>query len=136
MASGGGLKRKSGKRCVVMFCQNTNLDGVSLHKFPRNVKTREKWDKFVRSKRQNWTPGSGHICSDHFKQDDFHDYMKNKEGFSSKLVLKNMAIPTIQTPKNKDDATPTAKRRKTTITKMNAQRVSRNIDEYLILLRE
>ena len=26
-------KRKPGKRCVVMFCNKTNADGVSLHQF-------------------------------------------------------------------------------------------------------
>ena len=28
-------KRDPGKRCAVMFCNNTNEDNVSLHQFPR-----------------------------------------------------------------------------------------------------
>ena len=30
-------KRKPGKRCVVMFCNKTNADGVSLHQFPQTL---------------------------------------------------------------------------------------------------
>ena len=30
-------KRKAGKRCVVMFCNKTNADGVSLHQFPQTL---------------------------------------------------------------------------------------------------
>ena len=30
-------KRKQGKRCVVMFCNKTNADGVSLHQFPQTL---------------------------------------------------------------------------------------------------
>ena len=30
-------KRKQGKRCVVMFCNKTNVDGVSLHQFPQTL---------------------------------------------------------------------------------------------------
>ena len=30
-------KRKPGKRCVVMFCNKTNADRVSLHQFPQTL---------------------------------------------------------------------------------------------------
>ena len=30
-------KRKPGKRCVVMFCNKTNADGVSLHQLPQTL---------------------------------------------------------------------------------------------------
>ena len=30
-------KRKPGKRCVVMFCNKKNADGVSLHQFPETL---------------------------------------------------------------------------------------------------
>ena len=34
----GKRKREAGKRCVVMFCNNTNNNGVSLHQFLRMKK--------------------------------------------------------------------------------------------------
>ena len=30
-------KRKPGKRCVVVFCNKTNADGVSLHQLPQTL---------------------------------------------------------------------------------------------------
>ena len=30
-------KRKPGKRCVVIFCNKTNADGVSLHQLPQTL---------------------------------------------------------------------------------------------------
>ena len=42
--SGGGEEKKKepGKRCVVMFCNKTNADGVSTHKFPTEEKVRRQ----------------------------------------------------------------------------------------------
>lgn len=121
---------KSGKRCVVMNCQKTNLDGVSLHQFPKDEKICAKWDKFVNIKRSNGTSGSGHICSDHFKPEDYHGFMRRMEGFSSKLLLKDYAVPTIYQPAinldhQGDENGVLAKRRKTTLDKLNAHRVSK-----------
>jgi len=133
MASSASIdtkKRKSGKRCVVMNCNKTNLDGVSLHQFPKNVKLREKWCKFVSSKRKNWTPGSGHICNDHCKE-DYHGFLQKDIGLSSELILKKDAIPTIQPTvvvDCQDDQEAvhdrSIKRRKIAVTKTNAHRVS------------
>ena len=91
-------KRKPGKRCVVMFCNKTNADGVSLHQFPADESVRRQWIAFVRTKREpnSWTPGSGHICSDHFSADDYEGFGAKVAGFSSKLVLKKSAVPSIQ----------------------------------------
>ena len=47
----GKTKREPGKRCVVMFCNNTNDNGVSLHQFPKDEKVRQKWIEFVVRKR-------------------------------------------------------------------------------------
>ena len=30
-------KRKPGKRCVVVFCNKTNADGVNLHQLPQTL---------------------------------------------------------------------------------------------------
>ena len=91
-------KRKPGKRYVVMFCNKTNADGVSLHQFPADESVRRQWIAFVRTKREpnSWTPGSGHICSDHFSADDYELFGAKVAGFSSKLVLKKSAVPSIQ----------------------------------------
>ena len=40
-------KRVPGKRCVVMFCNKTNADGVSLHQFPKDRNLSRKWTSFV-----------------------------------------------------------------------------------------
>ena len=91
-------KRQPGKRCVVMFCNKTNADGVSLHQFPADENVRRQWIAFVRSKREpsSWTPGSGHICSAHFTDDNYEGLGAKLAGFSSKLVLKKTAVPSIQ----------------------------------------
>ena len=65
-------KREPGKRFAVMFCNNTNADNVSLHQFPRHDPLRRQWIQFVLRKRDDdWKPGSGHICSNHFSPDCF-----------------------------------------------------------------
>lgn len=96
----GKRKREPGKRCVVMHCNNTNNNGVSLHQFPKNEKIRQKWIEFVVRKRdpKSWTCGSGHICSDHFEHNNFENYYAKISGLSSKLVLRKDAVPSIQPP--------------------------------------
>lgn len=91
-------KRPPGKRCVVMFCNKTNVDGVSLHQFPADESVRRQWIAFVRAKREpnSWKPGSGHICSDQFTADSYEGFGAKIAGFSSKLVLKKSAVPSIQ----------------------------------------
>ncbi|XP_068756296.1 uncharacterized protein [Montipora capricornis] len=102
-------KRKPGKHCVVMFCNKTNADGVSLHQFPADESVRQKWIAFVRTKREpySWTPGSGHICSDHFSVDSYEGFGAKIAGFSSKLVLKKAAVSSIHasaTPEQVNEA--------------------------------
>ena len=36
-----------GKRCVIGGCSNTNRDGVSVHKLPKDEALCKKWDRFV-----------------------------------------------------------------------------------------
>ena len=90
-------KRVPGKRCVVMFCNKTNADGVSLHQFPKDRNLSRKWTSFVHHKRdpKTWTPGTGHVCSAHFSTNDYEGYGAKIAGFSSKLVLKKGAVPSI-----------------------------------------
>jgi hypothetical protein len=91
-------KRPPGKRCVVMFCNKTNDDNVSLHQFPKEPSLRRQWIAFVLTKRDDktWTPGTGHVCSSHFTEDDYESYGSKLAGFSSKLILKKGRVPTVQ----------------------------------------
>ena len=91
-----------------MFCNNTNADNVSLHQFPDGEPWCRKWIAFVQARRDDdWTPGSGHIGSNHFAADCYDGLGAKLAGFSSKLVLKATAVPTIQvipTPEQLDAA--------------------------------
>ena len=91
-------KKEPGKRCVVMFCNKTNSDGVTMHQFPTDEKFHRQWISFVRQKREpdSWRPGSGHICSDHFMPEDYHGYGVKLAGFATKMLLKKDAIPSRQ----------------------------------------
>ena len=40
-----------GKRCVAAGCSNTNADGVSLFRFPRNQSLRQQWNKQLSTKK-------------------------------------------------------------------------------------
>ena len=92
-----------------MFCNKTNADGDSLHQFPADESVRRRWIAFVRTKREpnSWTPGSGHICSYHFSADSYEGFGEKIAGFSSKLVLKKSAVPSIHaspTPEQVNEA--------------------------------
>ena len=91
-------RKKDNLESIVLFRNKTNADGVSLHQFPADENVRRQWIAFVRSKREpsSWTPGSGHICSAHFTDDNYEGLGAKLAGFSSKLVLKKTAVPSIQ----------------------------------------
>ena len=92
---GSKKKRDPGKRCVVMFCNNTNAQNVCLHQFPKNDRLRQQWIQFAPAKRDdNWQPGSGHICSNHFSPECYHGMGAKLAGFASRLKLKDDAVPT------------------------------------------
>ena len=80
-----------------MFCNNTNRDGVSLHQFPTDEPLWRQWIAFVLAKRDDdWTPGSGNICSSHFMPDCYEGMDAKLTGFAKKAYLKKTAISTIQ----------------------------------------
>lgn len=43
----GKRKRQPGKRCIVVFCNNTNDNRVCLHQFTKDEKVCQKWIEFV-----------------------------------------------------------------------------------------
>ena len=80
-----------------MFCNNTSREGVSLHQFPTDEPFWRQWIAFVLAKRDDdWTPGSGNICSSHFMLDCYEGMDAKLTGFAKKAHLKKTAIPTIQ----------------------------------------
>ena len=155
---GGKRKREPGKRCVI-YCNNTNDNGVSLHQFPTDEKIRQKWIDFVVRKRdpKSWTPGTGHICSDHFEKNDFENYAKIS-GLCSKLLLRKEAVPSNQpTPDTSTDSlqqqpetdfrkkkcrstspktatTQSSRGKSDTLTKLRAHRVSISSDSSLVMV--
>ena len=87
------------KRCVVGGCGNSNLDGVSVHHFPKDPALKQKWDAFVRSTRKYWRTGnqSSIVCGAHFKApDDFVGWHMYQAGYRRKLDLVVGAIPSIR----------------------------------------
>ncbi|KAK2552510.1 hypothetical protein P5673_026350 [Acropora cervicornis] len=115
-------KRKPGKRCVVMFCNKTNADRVSLHQLPADESVRLQWIAFVRTKRElnSWTPGSGAICNDHFSADSYEGFGAKMAGFSYKLVLKKPALHSIHASPTREQVNE-ARRRKTKLSLSNKQ---------------
>ena len=71
------------KRCVSGVYNNTNEDGYSTDKWPKDSEVAHKWDRFVKLDRINWKPGypSDVLCGSHFRQhddhSDFRDYISD-----------------------------------------------------------
>ena len=86
------------RRCVVGGCNNTTKDGVSLHKFPRDQKLRNQWNKFVAVKRADWHDATKHseICSAHFESNKFVGVLMKETGHRNRVDLAADAVPTIQ----------------------------------------
>ena len=98
------------KRCRVMFCGNSNLTGHTMHQFPKVLKYRRLWTRFVQLKRADFvmpdeeSHTNCHICEAHFTGEsykpgeEFKVRMKRKKNRS----LEDHAVPTInpQTPEN------------------------------------
>ncbi len=68
-------------RCVVYGCSNTPdaVNQIALHPIPYHgdlrpeaLRRRKRWIDFVKFKRAGWEPSrQSHVCSKHFKADDF-----------------------------------------------------------------
>ena len=88
-----------GKRCVAAGCSNTNADGVSLFRFPRNPSLRAQWNKQVRRTRADWKDATDYsvLCSDHFTTDCFEEdsYIAAQFGITKRKRLKPDAVPTV-----------------------------------------
>lgn len=88
------------KRCVAAGCSNTNADGVSLFKFPKDDKLRALWIKQVQRFRAEWTcTAYSVLCSEHFSDECFEVESKFAAEFGMKKTrrLKPDAVPSIFT---------------------------------------
>lgn len=86
----------TGHRCVVQGCSNCadHASGISLHQCPVNRSEREKWMRFVRTRRANFNPtGRFVICSEHFSEDCFERSM-HLDG-SRRRILPG-SVPTVR----------------------------------------
>ena len=70
-------KKSLGKYCVaggpgnVSCTNNSRTEGISMHMFPRDDVTREKWVRFLRRHRAKWQPSKTSVlCSVHFELSD------------------------------------------------------------------
>ena len=88
-----------GKRCVAAGCSNTNADGVSLFRFPRNPSLRAQWNKQVQRTRTDWKDATEYsvLCSNHFISDCFEEdsHIAAQFGIAKRKRLKPDAVPTI-----------------------------------------
>lgn len=87
------------KTCVAAGCNNTNKDGVSLHKFPKDPVLKKKWIEQVKRHRDKWEPTEySVVCSQHFENSCFvpsSALMLSLGVGKKKSSLKLDAIPTI-----------------------------------------
>lgn len=84
-----------GRRCVVQGCNNTpNLEGgISVHISPKNKSARDKWARFVRTHRANFSPQRRFmVCSEHFAEECFERSL-HVEG--SQRTLRPGSVPSI-----------------------------------------
>lgn len=116
--------RKGGKYCVAglpngVSCKNraTNQNQkISFHKFPKEVKTRNTWTKFVRRHRPGFAPSSSSVlCSDHFKPEFFTRMPGVIPGAKDVRRLKAGAVPTIDSTVCDEGETDMRERRRVSI---------------------
>lgn len=107
-----------GVRCTIPSCKNScqktknSEKKITYHRFPKNEQVRIHWMK--KCFPSLWNYNSCHICSEHFKEDDFErDFKAQLLGTPSRRILKPNAIPT-QKLRNfiQEETIPLSKRRK------------------------
>lgn len=77
---------------------NQHMEGISLHRFPKDPTVKKQWVDFVRRHRKEWQPEKYSVlCSAHFEDSC---YTKNRQIAASlgiKNILDKKAVPTIDT---------------------------------------
>ena len=91
-----------GSRCVVQGCSNSSdhRAGISLHCSPVNKVDRDKWVRFVKTHRANFTAqGRFMVCSEHFDEKCFERII-HIEGSRRRLLP--LSVPTVwKTPQER-----------------------------------
>lgn len=80
--------------CAVFGCKPD--PGASFHYLPKVPLLRQKWLEFIYQSRAHTLTGVDviRICSAHFSEESFFNYMQKAQGFAKKLILKPNAVPT------------------------------------------
>lgn len=78
-------EKQGSKRCCVPCCHSTNLDTVSLFRFPKDSNRREDWIERCRISENTASKKELHICGKHFEP----------RFFKSPKLLSNTAEPTM-----------------------------------------
>lgn len=83
--------------CSVVGCKAQKGQMVSLHVLPNDPKLRSKWVQFIGNNCNvpAKLPSRIYVCSRHFPENCFENFIMTKLGFASKLILKPNAIPSI-----------------------------------------
>lgn len=86
--------------CAAAGCNNTRKEGVSLHRFPENQETRQKWIKEVSKTRDKWSEPSKRavLCSLHFAKECYQTSTSIEQELGipcKKPKLLQTAIPTL-----------------------------------------
>ena len=97
-------KHRGGSYCVAggpgnITCTNgAYTEAISMHKFPSEKRKhfRLQWIKFVQRHRPAWQPSvSSRLCSAHFTEDSFTQQFSFDESSSSRRMLLQDAVPSI-----------------------------------------
>ena len=84
------------KGCVVFECNSSPTRGITLHKFPREVRRCKQWIQFVqKTKKWEYKPLTSRICSIHFSREAISNYYQVEMSLAKRFILTNDAVPTI-----------------------------------------
>ena len=96
------LKPRGGQSCCAggpngISCTNTQFTvGISIHRFPKNIKVRKQWIDFVQRHRSGWEPtNTSVLCSVHFEDSCFTTNRQIASSLGIKCILTRDAVPTI-----------------------------------------
>lgn len=98
--------------CAVALCSNIGHkeSHLSFFSFPKEPSLRKKWI-FNCFRKDNFNPNTSYVCSDHFEESYFENFLKVKL-VGGKLLLKRHAIPKLNLHKKSSEEIPETSRSK------------------------
>lgn len=102
-----------GTRCTVAVCLNSLIktkrhpetSHIKYHVFPKNQIIKQQWIHRCRRDGQ-WNPNNAHVCSEHFKDDDFErDLQAELLNTAPRKKLKFSAVPSLKLGRDIDEET-------------------------------